>query len=289
MIDSDQQSLNASHCVVLLDNGSLRAETTLRLRALAVELSTRLGVEIFPVSARHSNKVSPTELNGVAAEVWEHFVDSKLELGKRHFVILPLFFGSSGLLVDYIPRIFKKSSSDYSDACIEFAPTLVDVDKPDDGLAAIIVSLIRKKLDTIDESRISQILLIDHGSPLMRVTRCRDIVANQVGEVFKRKGMDVMACSMERRNGEEYSFSDPLLENLLNDDFVKRESEILLARLFLFPGRHASPGGDIDQIIENSEWSKNGGIVHQTELVGQHPDLVSLLEENYYADRISID
>ena len=55
------------------------------------------------------------------------------------------------------------------------------------------------------------------------------------------------AC-MERREGKEYDFNDPLLETLLEDKKVSGGSCVILAQLFLAPGRHAGPDGDITQI-----------------------------------------
>ena len=54
---------------------------------------------------------------------------------------------------------------------------------------------------------------------------------------------------MERRDGKQYEFNEPLLENILGSgNFIKN---VILAMLFISPGRHAGKDGDIDQICEN--------------------------------------
>ena len=51
----------------------------------------------------------------------------------------------------------------------------------------------------------------------------------------------VEASSMERREGTEYDFNEPLLENLLGSEGF--EKDVVLSMLFISPGRHAGPGG----------------------------------------------
>ena len=74
---------------------------------------------------------------------------------------------------------------------------------------------------------------------------------------------------MERRPGPAYAFADPLLENALRDRFdtfaaakatapdTEERSHLLVvvALLFLSPGRHAGPGGDIATILEDAKCS----------------------------------
>lgn len=284
MIDGKDQPLSSNLCLVLLDNGSLKAESTIRLRSLAVKLSACLGVEVYPVSVRHSDKVDPSELEGVPADVWSSFLERMLNEGKRLFKVIPLFFGQSGALVDYVPALFEKKSRGFPEAAIECAKTLVDLGDPEDcGLAEIVSALILEKLETINSSRISKIFLIDHGSPLARVAGCRDLVATQVSKILSVQGVEVLPCSMERRDGEAYSFSDPLLSALLDGTVLAGETDVLLSRMFLFPGRHACPGGDIDMIIAGSSWVRGGGKVHQTDLLGESLELVALLERRYKA------
>ena len=52
---------------------------------------------------------------------------------------------------------------------------------------------------------------------------------------------------MERREGAEYDFNEPQLESAV---VGKGEAvPVVVALLFLQPGRHAGPGGDVKSII----------------------------------------
>lgn len=63
----------------------------------------------------------------------------------------------------------------------------------------------------------------------------------------------------------------PLLEHLLaNPGFADRD--VIVAQLFLSPGRHAGPGGDIEEICRSSP-----ARCHRTALVGDHPKVTAIL------------
>jgi sirohydrochlorin ferrochelatase len=59
----------------------------------------------------------------------------------------------------------------------------------------------------------------------------------------------VVACSMERRAGAEYDFCEPLLAGVLRSPRARAARLVIVALLFISPGKHAGPGGDIAEII----------------------------------------
>ena len=77
----------------------------------------------------------------------------------------------------------------------------------------------------------------------------------------------------ERREGAEYDFNDPLLESLLSEVAENGCREVVLAQLFLSPGRHAGKGGDLDEICSGFK-----GELIRTPLLGNHPEIISILE-----------
>ena len=83
------------------------------------------------------------------------------------------------------------------------------------------------------------VTLVDHGTPRIAVNKVRNHVAGQLAEVLKDCVSVVVASSMERREGDEYAFNEPLLENLLGQE--KFEKDVVLSMLFISPGRHAGP------------------------------------------------
>ncbi|NIP92582.1 MAG: cobalamin biosynthesis protein CbiX, partial [Akkermansiaceae bacterium] len=59
------------------------------------------------------------------------------------------------------------------------------------------------------------------------------------------------------------------------------EDEVILAMLFISPGRHAGPGGDIAQICEAAEGEHKGLRTHMSDLFATHPAVVELLMQRY--------
>ena len=84
---------------------------------------------------------------------------------------------------------------------------------------------------------------------------------------------------MERRDGEEYDFNEPLLEGLLGSEGYERE--VVLSMMFVSPGRHAGPGGDIAKICEAVEKERPGLRAHMTDLVASHSGLVEILADRF--------
>ena len=109
---------------LLVDNGSLEPAATYALRELANSLSTRVGVRIEPVSLLHSHKVAPESLGGVPARIVESYLCEELAAGETEFVILPLFFGPSRAITDYLPGLIEKLREDFPALNVKIALTL---------------------------------------------------------------------------------------------------------------------------------------------------------------------
>jgi hypothetical protein len=90
----------------------------------------------------------------------------------------------------------------------------------------------------------------------------------------------VAVASMEQRPGAEYAFAGPMLESLLGETPFA-EGDVVLARLFVSPGRHAGLGGDLDEICSEAMRTYPGLRVHPTELLGTDPRLAEILAERY--------
>jgi hypothetical protein len=116
------------------------------------------------------------------------------------------------------------------------------------------------------------VLLCDHGSPIPEVTACRNALAASLRQELGLKPEELIACSMERREGAEYDFNEPLLEHALQD--AKGDAVILM--LFLLPGRHAGPDGDVATIAK--EHAPAGLRWKLSPLLGTHFSLPSLVE-----------
>ena len=85
---------------------------------------------------------------------------------------------------------------------------------------------------------------------------------------------------MERREGDEYAFNEPLLENVIGaEEFQK---EIIVSMLFASPGRHAGPGGDVAQICQEAAEKYPELKWHMTDLVAGHDGIIELLAERFH-------
>lgn len=268
---------------LLVDNGSLNAASTVNLRAIAAALEKRVGHAVNPVSLLHSDRVPPEELGGIAAETFEPFVRTTLGRGAHAFAVLPLFFGPSAALTEFIPQRAAVMAQDFPDLDIRVAEPLVRLDQPqDDRVAQILTENVRS---TVNESGLVAppvVIVVDHGSPQPAVARVRDHVARQVASKLGATARSVSPASMERRPGPEYDFNEPLLEDALRRSSCGAGSgDVVVAMMFLSPGRHAGGGGDVVQICRKAEASCPGMRVHVTSLVGGHPLVLEILADRF--------
>ena|SRR5690625_1810119 len=260
----------------LVDNGSLRASSTLNLRRIAANLSERTGLSVQPVSLLHSHKVDPDELDGVPAKLLEHALRDELHKGAKTCGIVPLFFGPSRALTSYLPLRLKKIREEFPGAKIGVAPSLFD---PEKGTDFRLASILKDHLEEVlPPSGDSPVILLDHGSPAPEVSYVRDMIAGQLSVLLDGKVGRVRAASMERRPGDAYRFSGPLLEEVLQQKNFNR-GIVTLAMLFLSPGRHAGDKGDVWKICRRCEKANPDLKVRMTRLVGEHPQLLAILED----------
>jgi sirohydrochlorin ferrochelatase len=262
-------------CCILLDNGSLKPAATLGLRSLAAALSDRADFAIHPVSLLHSAKIPAEELGGEPAPVLEQFLDQQRQDGVDSFLIVPLFFGHSAAVYEYLPQQLQQKRQAWPALELRLAPPLVDIGASHDtAVAEILAANVR---DIIEARGLTKpfVTVVDHGSPRLAVTRARNMVAEQLSNLLGDSVNQVRASSMERREGEQYDFNAPLLETLLGDESFSHE--VVAALMFSLPGRHAGSGGDIEQICRESETQKPGQKIFATELFGNHPRAIDLL------------
>src|SRR5215211_2750951 len=84
--------------VAIVDNGSLEAAAQLNLRWVAHEVSRLTGVNVVPVSWKHSDRVPCSALNGLPASTLKSWVRTELERGEREFVFVPFFISPQGAI-----------------------------------------------------------------------------------------------------------------------------------------------------------------------------------------------
>lgn len=87
----------------------------------------------------------------------------------------------------------------------------------------------------------------------------------------------VAGCSMERRDGSEYDFNEPLLERLVGAIPPFDMGEVIVAMAFCLPGRHAGPGGDVAEILATARERNPGLHTLTTPLLATQPLVLELL------------
>ena len=269
--------------VFLIDNGSLRADAVLALRALAAQLSERMGLQVEPVSLLHSSKVPASELEGVAAQVVKPALRRSIDAGERSFVCVPLFLGPSRAITDYLPELIAEARLSAADLKVVVADTLAgaDVDEPDARLAEMLAAHVRQTMQASGLSR-PKVAMVDHGTPTEVVNRVRNAVAAQLAVLLEQEVAAVAACSMERREGLEYDFNEPLLERLDQLDGWAA-ADVVIALFFLLPGRHAGAAGDVAQICERLVERHALSAAVRTPLLCEHSLLIDLLADRLKA------
>ena len=83
---------------------------------------------------------------------------------------------------------------------------------------------------------------------------------------------------MERRDGNEYDFNEPLLGNLDQKSNCSG-GQLIVAMFFLLEGRHAGPGGDVAEIAEGLVKRGAYTSIKMTALLGAHPILLEILND----------
>jgi len=250
--------------ILLVDNGSYEPAATLALRGLAQEVSKLIGQPVLPVSTMHSTKIDPALLGGQPAVIFEQAVQEAKADGIDELVVLPLFIGPSRAITEYIPKVF----ADAQPGAMKL--TIREPLFGEDG--AELTGMLADNLRATGWTKGSgTVLLCDHGSPIPEVTRCRNFFASSIRTQLGLKDDELIACSMERREGAEYDFNEPLLEHALQS--AKGDAVILM--LFLLPGRHAGGDGDVATIAK--EHAPAGLRWKLSPLLGTHPALPALL------------
>ncbi len=263
---------------LLVDNGSLAPAATLRLREIAKDVAEKIGQRVEAVSLLHSSAVPAEKLAGVAAEILEPALQRRLEQGQNEFIVLPLFFGPSRALTEYLPERVAHLRKKFPAVRVQLAPTLFDAH--DDRLARILAEQVNATARTLNSDSL-RVALVDHGSPAREVVAVRDQLAKQLQAQLGGRAM-VAASSMERRPGVDYAFGDPLLGDLLQQPDWS-SGDVIVAMQFLLPGKHAGPDGDVAAICARARERRPGLRLHQTPLVGEHPLLSEILADRWRA------
>jgi len=281
VIPSNVRQSNTPHCF-LFDNGSLRAASTLRLRQTAAALSELLRATVRPVSLLHSSAIDPRELGGTPAELLEPALQNYFQgtsPAGDDVVLLPLFFGPSAALSDYVPERVEALRKKNPQARLHLAAPLVDVSEKDERVASALGEATRRTMALHHLVR-PRVVLVDHGSPRQEVTEVRNHLGAQLRRLLEPDVERVGVASMERRTGPEFAFNEPLLVDCLRTPPFDH-GEVVVTLQFLSPGRHAGGAGDIAEICAQAERERPNLRTYRTEPIGQDARVVAVLADRY--------
>ena len=268
--------------VLLVDNGSRRGAATLSLRSIAARLSEASGRHIIPVSLQHADQIAQDELGGEPARLLPEFLRGQLEKGQRNFILLPLFFGKSRALTEFIPEQVERLIDEFGPFECRQADVLSPMPEGERLLADILADhVIQCSVGLGAEP--THVIVVDHGSPLPEVTAVRAKATMMLRERLP-EGVSLGQAVMERRQGAEYDFNGQLLGDLL-DSCAGQDADavVVLAMMFISPGRHAGAGGDIEEICADAMARNPGLRVKISPLIGEHPLLIDILEDRLQA------
>lgn len=244
------------------------------MRNVAFELKKITGFAVTPCGIMHSHKVDASKLDGKPGMSMESFFLSNEAEVEKNLSFLPMFLGPSLAITDWLPEKLTQWSQNGNNRKFSIADCLFQ--KKDNRIAKALAEYV---VDLIPQYSPQKpfVILVDHGTPLPEVNQVREEIGCFLEEKLGNQISGFSTACMERREGKEYDFNDPLLETLLEDKKVSDGSCVILAQLFLAPGRHAGPNGDITQIC--TPFLNEGMKIAKTPTLGNHPLILEILAE----------
>jgi sirohydrochlorin ferrochelatase len=208
--------------------------------------------------------VSATVLDGRPAAVLTPWVREQRARGERDFVFIPFFISAQGAIGSALRHELETLQK--TDGDFDF--TFTDGLAVRGSLAGIVAARVRETIAAHGLQR-PAIIVVDHGGPSGASAIIRDEVAVKLRALLAGEIGELRAASME---GAAHPHNLPLLADALTAHGFDC-GDVVLAPLFLSPGRHAGPNGDLTQIAHAAEdrLTPQPLRCHFAGLVGTHP------------------
>jgi sirohydrochlorin ferrochelatase len=274
--------------ILLVDNGSRRPQAVFGLRSLAANLSEIVGLKVEPVSLLHSHKIPTDDIGGEAALIVRQRLKLCAQNNENTVIVIPAFIGPSAAISEYLPKVIAEEKEENPALNVTICKTLCgdDPTAPDPRLAQILFDHV---LAHTHSNSPATVAVVDHGTPIKVVNTVRNAIATQVATLCQAHqstvNHHVIASSMERREGDEYAFNEPLLENLTPSK--THQKHCIAAMLFLLPGRHAGEGGDVADICDALIADGLFEDIQISKLMSEHP-LLPLILKDRLAEKYSV-
>lgn len=256
--------------VALIDNGSLEPAAHRNLRVTARAIAAQAGVPVHAVSWKHSDRLRLAVLDHEPAWTLVRWVREQLRQGEREFVFIPYFISAQGAIGSALRQDLEKLQRESEGFSFAFTPGLA----ASGALPDIVAGQIRQTL-AAPALRTPPVIVVDHGGPSAASAAIRDTITRDVRAALGAEIGPIIAASME---GAEHPHNHPLFADQLAAPGFDR-GDVVIAPLFLAPGRHAGPRGDLMQIARAAEGRLASPPLrcHFTPLVGAHPRVAAVL------------
>ncbi len=256
--------------IALVDNGSVEAAAHQCLRSAASAIGARADVPIEAVSWRHSGRIPADALKGNAALTLAPWIRSQVSSGEREFLLVPYFISPQGAIGSSLRRDLAALQEDTGG--FEFS---ISEGLSRQSLCSIVSDRVRETSRSAGLQR-PPVIVVDHGGPSRPSAEIRDGVAEAARAELGGDIGPLVAASMESPDGPGFEFSRPLLGEALSAPGFD-SGDVVIAPLFLSPGRHAGPGGDLEVIARAAQARAPRLRCHFTGLVGLHPTALETL------------
>ena len=237
------------------------------------------GISTVAVSLAHSDRIPIGKLNGQPVPLLEPFLDTLADSTRlKKIYVIPLLMVNGGAIYTKLSESIKSFRTGNPNKIVALGDTLVNrLESGPVSIPAIIARGVESEIRRVGLDG-PEVLIVDHGSPFPVAAGVRDWVASEV-EMLLPKGtaQSVLGASMERRDGAQYEFNEPLLEHALEDCANRGVRDVLVAKMLIQPGKHSGKKGDIDQIIDSVSDQRSRMRVHIVRQIFQQKDLVLLL------------
>jgi len=255
--------------VALVDNGSLAAAAHEGLRSAARAIAGAAGVAVDAVSWKHSDRVDPGAIGGRPAWTIATWIRAQAAAGEREFAFIPFFISPQGAIGSLLRSDLDAAKEAAGGFEYSFTEGLAD----GPVLARIVADRVRSASAGL---RRPAVVVVDHGGPSPASAALRDRVAAEVRGILGGDVGPVAAASMESPDGAAFAFNQPLLADALAAPGFSG-GDVVVAPLFLSPGRHAGPDGDLARIAREAKERSPRLRCHFAGLVGDHPAAAEFL------------
>jgi hypothetical protein len=257
--------------VALIDNGSLEPASHEGLRSAAAAIGEAAGIRVEAVSWKHSNRIPAGALRGGPAWTLAPWIRSQVSAGEREFMFVPFFISPQGAIGSSLNLDLGRLRQETGGFIHSFTDGIAD----SGTLPSIVAGRVRETAAAMGLRR-PAVVVVDHGGPAHASADLRDSVASAVREELGSEIGPLTAASMESPDGPDFEFNRPLLAEALGSSGFD-SGDVVVAPLFLLPGRHAGPGGDLEAIARAAEGRSPGLSCHFAGLVGSHPSTIEAL------------